>query len=109
MSGATIYTPGRNALASTSWYPATIERLSQRLGSSGTSAIAFEAKSIFGDAYRAMYSTDAANYRQLPIAVVLPLDADDAQSAMRVCHAHGVPVTPRGGGSSLTGRAATFR
>ena len=36
----------------------------------------------FGDAYRAMYSTDAANYRQVPIAVVLPLDADDAQGAM---------------------------
>jgi len=57
----------------------------------------------FGDAYRAMYSTDAANYRQVPIAVVLPLDADDAQRAMQVCHAHRVPVTPRGGGTSLTG------
>ncbi len=57
----------------------------------------------FGDAYRAMYSTDAANYRQVPIAVVLPLDADDAQRAMEICHAHGVPVTPRGGGTSLTG------
>jgi FAD/FMN-containing dehydrogenase/Fe-S oxidoreductase len=57
----------------------------------------------FDDAYRAMYSTDAANYRQLPIAVVLPRDADDAQAAMEVCHRHGVPVTPRGGGTSLTG------
>ncbi len=57
----------------------------------------------FGDAYRAMYSTDAANYRQVPFAVVLPLDADDAQEAMRVCHQHGAPVTPRGGGTSLTG------
>jgi FAD/FMN-containing dehydrogenase/Fe-S oxidoreductase len=57
----------------------------------------------FSDGYRAMYSTDAANYRQVPIAVVLPLDADDAQAAMAVCHRHGVPVTPRGGGTSLTG------
>ena len=57
----------------------------------------------FSDAYRAMYSTDAANYRQIPIAVVLPLDADDAQNAMSVCHNHGAPVTPRGGGTSLTG------
>ncbi len=57
----------------------------------------------FGDAYRAMYSTDAANYRQVPIAVVLPRDAADAQAAMVVCHHHGVPVTPRGGGTSLTG------
>ncbi|HZZ63966.1 MAG TPA: FAD-binding oxidoreductase, partial [Candidatus Baltobacteraceae bacterium] len=55
------------------------------------------------DAYRAMYSTDAANYRQIPIAVVLPKDAGDAQRAMQICHAHGAPVTPRGGGTSLTG------
>ncbi len=57
----------------------------------------------FDDAYRAMYSTDAANYRQLPIAVVLPRDAEDAQRAMAVCHRHGAPVTPRGGGTSLSG------
>jgi FAD/FMN-containing dehydrogenase/Fe-S oxidoreductase len=57
----------------------------------------------FSDGYRAMYSTDAANYRQVPIGVVLPKDAADAQSAMAVCHRHGVPVTPRGGGTSLTG------
>jgi FAD/FMN-containing dehydrogenase/Fe-S oxidoreductase len=57
----------------------------------------------FDDAYRAMYSTDAANYRQVPIAVVLPKDAADAQSAMAACHRHGVPVTPRGGGTSLSG------
>ena len=57
----------------------------------------------FDDGYRAMYSTDAANYRQIPIAVVLPKDADDAQKAMMVCHKYGAPVTPRGGGTSLTG------
>ncbi len=57
----------------------------------------------FEDGYRAMYSTDAANYRQVPIAVVLPKDADDAQKAMTVCHKYGAPVTPRGGGTSLTG------
>ena len=57
----------------------------------------------FEDGYRAMYSTDAANYRQIPIAVVLPKDADDAQKAMTVCHKYGAPVTPRGGGTSLTG------
>ncbi len=57
----------------------------------------------FSDAYRAMYSTDAANYRQVPICVVLPKDADDAQRAMAVAHRYGVPATPRGGGTSLTG------
>lgn len=57
----------------------------------------------FDDGYRAMYSTDAANYRQVPIAVVLPKDAGDATAAMAVCHRFGMPVTPRGGGTSLTG------
>jgi FAD/FMN-containing dehydrogenase/Fe-S oxidoreductase len=57
----------------------------------------------YDDAYRAMYSTDAANYRQIPIAVVLPKDADDAQTAMKICHRYRAPVTPRGGGTSLTG------
>jgi FAD/FMN-containing dehydrogenase len=49
----------------------------------------------FEDGYRAMYSTDAANYRQVPMCVILPLDAGDAQAAMRVCHHHGTPITPR--------------
>jgi FAD/FMN-containing dehydrogenase/Fe-S oxidoreductase len=57
----------------------------------------------FEDGYRAMYSTDAANYRQIPICVVIPKDADDAQAAMRVAHKYGAPVTPRAGGTSLTG------
>ena len=62
----------------------------------------------FEDAYRAMYSTDAANYRLVPICVVLPKDANDAQAAMQVCHRHGVPVTPRGGGTSLTGASCNI-
>lgn len=57
----------------------------------------------FEDAYRAMYSTDASNYRQVPVAVVLPRDARDAQRAMLVCSHHGVAATPRGGGTSLSG------
>ena len=57
----------------------------------------------FDDAYRAMYSTDASNYRQIPVAVVLPRDADDAQAAMQIAHRFKIPATPRGGGTSLTG------
>jgi FAD/FMN-containing dehydrogenase/Fe-S oxidoreductase len=53
---------------------------------------------------RAAYSTDASNYRQVPIAVVCPLDVDDAVAAVRVCHEHDVPVVSRGGGTSLGGQ-----
>src|SRR6266487_2130219 len=50
---------------------------------------------------RAAYSTDASNYRQVPIAVVCPVDVDDAVAAVRVCHEHDVPVLNRGGGTSF--------
>jgi len=52
---------------------------------------------------RALYATDASNYRQIPIGVVLPLDADDAAAAVAVCHAHGAPIFARGGGTDLAG------
>src|SRR3954468_24270034 len=55
---------------------------------------------------RAAYSTDASNYRQVPIAVVCPVDVDDAVAAVaavKVCHEHDVPVLNRGGGTSLGG------
>ena len=40
---------------------------------------------------RALYATDASNYRQLPIGVVIPRSVDDVVAAVRVCHAHGAP------------------
>ncbi len=52
---------------------------------------------------RAMYSTDASNYRFLPIGVVLPRDADDAARGVAVCRRFAVPVLSRGGGTSLAG------
>jgi len=53
---------------------------------------------------RALYATDASNYRQVPIGVVLPRDADDVVAAMAVCRDHRAPVLARGGGTSLAGQ-----
>ena len=53
---------------------------------------------------RAAYSTDASNYRYIPIAVVMPRDVDDAVEAIAVCREHGAPVLSRGGGTSLAGQ-----
>ncbi|HEX4787937.1 MAG TPA: FAD-binding and (Fe-S)-binding domain-containing protein [Actinospica sp.] len=53
---------------------------------------------------RAAYSTDASNFRQVPIGVVLPRTVDAAVEAVAVCRAHGVPVLSRGGGTSLAGQ-----
>src|ERR671939_456386 len=57
----------------------------------------------FDDGTLAAYSTDASNYRQVPIGVVVPRTPDAAATAVRVCSRHGAPVLSRGGGTSLAG------
>ena len=53
---------------------------------------------------RALYATDASNYRQVPIGLVVPRDADDVAAALDVCRQFGAPVLPRGAGTSLAGQ-----
>ncbi len=54
---------------------------------------------------RALTTMDASNYRRIPLGVVAPRDADDVAAALAVCREHGVPVVPRGGGTSIAGQA----
>src|SRR3954470_23390511 len=51
----------------------------------------------------AAYSTDASNYRQLPLGVVVPRTPDAAAVAVRIAAAHRAPLLSRGGGTSLAG------
>lgn len=53
---------------------------------------------------RALYASDASNYRQLPIGVVLPKDAEDVRTALAACREVGAAVLPRGAGTSLAGQ-----
>jgi FAD/FMN-containing dehydrogenase/Fe-S oxidoreductase len=53
---------------------------------------------------RALYATDGSNYRQVPIGVVLPRDAEDVQQSLAACHRFEAPVLCRGGGTSLAGQ-----
>src|SRR4051794_18216028 len=53
---------------------------------------------------RALYATDASNYRQVPIGVVCPRDADDLIAAVAACRRHGAPIVQRGAGTSLAGQ-----
>ena len=59
----------------------------------------------FDSGSRALYATDSSNYRQVPIGVVVPRDADDVSAAVAVCREHRVPLLARGGGTSLAGQA----
>jgi FAD/FMN-containing dehydrogenase/Fe-S oxidoreductase len=54
---------------------------------------------------RAEYSSDASNYRVVPRVVAFPREAGEAAAAVRVARESGVPVTCRGGGTSIAGNA----
>ncbi len=58
----------------------------------------------FDEGSRGLYTTDASNYRQVPIGVVLPRDVDDVIEAVALCHKYNVPLLARGGGTSLAGQ-----
>jgi FAD/FMN-containing dehydrogenase/Fe-S oxidoreductase len=53
---------------------------------------------------RALYAADGSNYRQVPIGVVLPSDADDVLATVALCRQFGAPLLCRGGGTSLAGQ-----
>jgi FAD/FMN-containing dehydrogenase/Fe-S oxidoreductase len=58
------------------------------------------------DSYtRQLYSTDASAYQQLPIGVVTPTSTEDVAAVVSYCAEEGIPVLPRGGGTSLAGQA----
>lgn len=53
---------------------------------------------------RALYATDGSNYRQIPIGLVVPHDAEDVIAAVAACRNYGAPVLARGAGTSLAGQ-----
>ncbi|MGW2570986.1 FAD-binding and (Fe-S)-binding domain-containing protein [Streptomyces sp. NPDC001537] len=52
-----------------------------------------------------LYAYDASNYRVPPRAVVFPRGADDVVAVLQACRDAHVPVTARGGGTSMAGNA----
>src|SRR5215469_219972 len=54
---------------------------------------------------RAEYSSDASNYRLVPAVVAFPGSAEEIEAALGVCRNEGVPLVPRGGGTSIAGNA----
>lgn len=54
---------------------------------------------------RVFYSTDASNYEIEPIGVVIPRTEEDVSIAVEAAAGFGVPILPRGGGTSLAGQA----
>src|SRR5690606_9259008 len=53
---------------------------------------------------RGRYATDASIYQIEPLGVVIPRDAEDARRALEIAADAGVPILPRGAGSSQCGQ-----
>src|SRR5690348_5515477 len=53
---------------------------------------------------RALYSTDASNYRLVPIGVVIPRHEEDVTRAVALARENRIPILPRGGGTALAGQ-----
>ena len=74
-------------------------RLAERLRRNVEGDVRFDALT------RGLYSTDASIYQIEPLGVVLPRTLDDVDAVMTIAREEGVPVLPRGAGTSQCGQA----
>jgi FAD/FMN-containing dehydrogenase/Fe-S oxidoreductase len=58
----------------------------------------------FDPGSRALYATDASNYRLVPIGVVIPRHDEDVKRALTLARENHIPILPRGGGTALAGQ-----
>ncbi|MES2384317.1 MAG: FAD-linked oxidase C-terminal domain-containing protein [Pseudomonadota bacterium] len=73
-------------------------RLAARLSSETCGEVLFSA------ADRGRYATDASIYQVMPAGVFVPTGAPDVKTALDICRDMGVPIVPRGGGTSQCGQ-----
>jgi FAD/FMN-containing dehydrogenase/Fe-S oxidoreductase len=59
----------------------------------------------FDKTSRRLYSTDASIYKIEPLGVVIPKTAEDLHVAVQIALEMHVPITARGGGTSLSGQS----
>ena len=60
---------------------------------------------VHGDRFtRGRYATDASIYQMMPAGVVIPKTIEDVQASIQIAREFGVPITPRGGGTSQCGQ-----
>src|SRR5437762_13723667 len=65
---------------------------------------ALKGEVLFDRFSRGRYSTDASIYQIEPLGVALPKDREDVAAALTIAREEGVPVLPRGGGTSQCGQ-----
>ncbi|MBI1914529.1 MAG: FAD-binding protein [Planctomycetes bacterium] len=75
------------------------ETLARHLRKHTTGEVRFDATA------RRLYSTDASIYQVEPLGVVLPRSVEDVQAVVQIAAEMRVPLTARGGGTSLSGQS----
>ena len=58
----------------------------------------------FDVAHQAVYASEASNYRQIPIGVVIPRNTEEFIKGIEICHRNKAPVLMRGAGTSMNGQ-----
>src|ERR1700722_1011758 len=94
--GETVSIGGR-AVSATAIAPGD-SRLAERLRREIRGAV------LFDRADRGRYATDASIYQVQPIGVIVPEEIGDVAAAMSIAREEGIPVLPRGGGTSQCGQ-----
>jgi FAD/FMN-containing dehydrogenase/Fe-S oxidoreductase len=74
------------------------EQLSRRLRSET------QAQVLWSAADRGRYATDASIYQVTPVGVLVPQTMRDVEVALQICRELGVPIVPRGAGTSQCGQ-----
>ncbi len=97
-----VVIPVKSRGTSNSEIEVDVDGLEQRLREHVTGEVRFDAGS------KAMYATDASNFRQVPIGVVIPKTLDDVVETHAACAAFGAPLLSRGCGTSLSGETVNF-
>ncbi len=65
---------------------------------------AVQGEVLFGRFDRGRYATDASIYQMFPLGVVVPKSFADVEAVLAIAQEEGVPVLPRGGGTSQSGQ-----
>ncbi len=78
--------------------PLADSRLAHRLRGEVEGPVRFDAMT------RGLYATDASIYQIAPLGVVLPRTLQDVDATMAIAREEGVPVLPRGAGTSQCGQ-----
>ncbi|MBC8874808.1 MAG: FAD-binding protein [Planctomycetes bacterium] len=78
--------------------PIDVPKLEQTLRSTVRGEVYFDQMS------RGLHATDASHYQMMPACVVVPRDEEDCVQAVKIAGQFGLPITPRGGATSLSGQ-----